>query len=1026
MSLRHAFHLLLVLTLTACGGGGSDAVPGSGAPPASAAGTVLAAGKVVNELGIPLAGATVTVLSPGGTSTDITAAPVTTDSQGAFSLTLGTATPAMLRVDKAGYMRMLRAAGSAALNSSFAARIDLQPVGATVLFDSAQAAVLRVPGSPARVELAAAALVRVDGSPISGQARVDLTPIDPSRNIRLMPGVMVDSASGTPIESLGAMAINFSDSTGAVLNLAPGQTATLRIPATPAAGTTPPATYPLYYLNETTGLWVQEGTAVLKTDAATGALYYEGTVSHFSFWNADQVVSTAFVDISQTAAGTCSYGDGVAVSQSGVNYNGSDTVLPSSGSPLKVRASSTAKVILHKRGEIMDSVEVATPAPGLTVRLPRCLTEPARVTVSGKVIVASGTLAGYQVQLGGSDYLFQTVAIGADGSYSTEVYGGRGPISARLVGAEDRRDLPTTAVTGTVTNTNLTLPLLTVNDARVEMNGCVTGWASYRQDRIQLGLSRDGIALAQPVSLNQSNNTFSFLVPVNSQVQLLLTPPDASLLERRVTVTAAITPFTLPDCLALPKGPIPSSVASGTGLARQFDASASIAGDAAIASYQWTFGDGGTASGAMVSHNFAATGDYLVSLTLTDASGQTSTVRSLVAVTAPGNLSSLTPASSFDAGADHACAIRNGSPWCWGSNLQQQIGRLRVQTVEGDNIVVTGIPASNVGLAVDSSITNATAVSAGEQFSCVLLATGGVKCWGGRQYGGLGDGTSSGSAVPVTVSGIATAKAISVGGFHGCALLADGTVRCWGDGTAGQMGNGASVSSTVPVQVSGITTAVAISAGRAYTCALLADTTLRCWGTNSFGQLGDNSTVSSAVPVAVGGITGAFAISAGTDHSCAIVGAGEIKCWGYRGFSQGARLGDGSPAGGIQLTPVTVSGISNAVAVSAGNSHSCALLADATVWCWGFGSSSELGTTLASPYLAFVPQKASLLGPTAAISAGSSFNCAVLVAGTLQCFGSNDATQLGAGQGQVIDLGFGGTQTTGLLESATPLTVLFP
>lgn len=1021
--------VFVAVFLASCGGGGAGSPSGGGntntnSAPAS---TALATGQVVDDQGAPLAGAVVTVLLAGGTSPGLTGTPVTTDNQGAFSLTLGTASPALLRIDKPGYMRMLRAAPAAGQNNSFAARIDMQAVAVAVTFDATQAAVLRVPGSAARVELPAAALVRVDGAAISGQARVELTPIDPSQNISLMPGLLVDASSGAPIESLGAMAINFSDATGAPLNLASGQSAALRIPATPAAGATLPPTYPLYHLNETTGLWVQEGTAILKTDVSTGAQYYEGTVTHFSFWNVDQPLVTSFIDLSQSDIGVCSYIADVSVRQTGVNYNGYGSVIPAVDLRLPVRGASVAKLTLLSSGEILDTLEVTTPANGATGRLPRCLAVPARVTVSGQVSVASGSLAGYFVQLSGAGLFARTVAIAANGSYSAQIYAQRGLISARLVGADNRRDLPTTAVTATVGRTNVLMPPLTVNDARVELSGCVAGWASYRQDRVQLALSKGGVALAAPVTLNATSNTFRFLVPVNVDVQLLLTPPDPSLLERRVTFATGNTPSALPDCLVLPKGPLPALTATGTGLTRQFDASASAAGDAAISTYQWRFGDGTSATGAVVNHPFAAPGDYLVALELTDTLGQTAVQRRLISISAPNNLNTLTPASSFDAGDGHACSIRSGSPWCWGSNFQQQLGRLLVQTIDGDTITNTGLAGSTVAIPVDASITNATAISAGEDTSCVLLAAGEVRCWGGRDRGGLGNGSASGSAVPVAVTGITTAKAVAVGGFHSCALLADGSVRCWGGGTSGQLGNGVFANSAIPVQVTGITNATALSAGRSHTCALLADGTLRCWGSGRNGKLGQGTTVDTATPVNVIGITGAFAVTAGTDHSCAAVGTGQIQCWGARGFAPGALLGDGLQAGGDQLTPVTVSGITTAVSVSAGSAHTCALLADGTVRCWGSGSSGELGALLASPFKAFVPQQASLLGTTAAFSAGSGFNCTVSTQGELQCFGDNSFGKLGAGQGEIVISGSGGSfGFNGLGQSAAPLTVLFP
>src|SRR5438876_262301 len=90
-----------------------------------------------------------------------------------------------------------------------------------------------------------------------------------------------------------------------------------------------------------------------------------------------------------------------------------------------------------------------------------------------------------------------------------------------------------------------------------------------------------------------------------------------------------------------------------------------------------------------------------------------------------------------------------------------------------------------------------TAVSAGGQYTCVLLRDGTVQCWGRNVDGQLGDGTTAnpstgppGSSVPVAVSGIRSADAITAGAYHTCALLADGTVQCWGRNHQGQLGDG--------------------------------------------------------------------------------------------------------------------------------------------------------------------------------------------------------------------------------------------
>ena len=93
--------------------------------------------------------------------------------------------------------------------------------------------------------------------------------------------------------------------------------------------------------------------------------------------------------------------------------------------------------------------------------------------------------------------------------------------------------------------------------------------------------------------------------------------------------------------------------------------------------------------------------------------------------------------------------------------------------------------------------------------------------------------------------------------------------------------------------VSGLTNAVALGGGYNHACALLADGTMRCWGHNIFGQLGDPASVptGSAVPVTVSGINGARAITTGAFHTCAVLQDGTLRCWGHNGQGQ---LGDGT------------------------------------------------------------------------------------------------------------------------------------
>jgi alpha-tubulin suppressor-like RCC1 family protein len=234
-----------------------------------------------------------------------------------------------------------------------------------------------------------------------------------------------------------------------------------------------------------------------------------------------------------------------------------------------------------------------------------------------------------------------------------------------------------------------------------------------------------------------------------------------------------------------------------------------------------------------------------------------------------------------------------------------------------------------------------TAVAVASRHKCALTINGGVKCWGKNEYGQLGDGTTEERISPVDVSGLTSGvAAIATGGWQSCALLESGQVKCWGNNDSGQLGDGTDKNRVLPVDVIGLSSGVAaITSGDEHTCALIESGGVKCWGNNDYGQLGDGTTNSRLTPVDVIGLTsGVQSISAGYQHTCALMGNGGVKCWGNNSHSQ---LGDGTTS--MHLVPTDVRGLTaNVIALEASGNFTCAILTSRGVKCWGENSFGQL------------------------------------------------------------------------------------
>jgi alpha-tubulin suppressor-like RCC1 family protein len=376
-------------------------------------------------------------------------------------------------------------------------------------------------------------------------------------------------------------------------------------------------------------------------------------------------------------------------------------------------------------------------------------------------------------------------------------------------------------------------------------------------------------------------------------------------------------------------------------------------------------------------------------------------------------------ATGIAAGGNHTCALlSDGTVDCWGDNYYGQLGNSAnygTATANPAPLAVTGLTGSNL----------ATGIAAGLEHTCALLANGTVECWGDNANGQLGNDSTTNSDVPVTVIGDvvpgAGAKQIASGYLHSCALLSDGTVQCWGDDDSGQLGDGNTNPSSTPMAVSGgtgvLSGVTAIAAGAYHTCALLANGTVQCWGDDDSGQLGNGSTttdmpVTTPVTVqAVGGggtLTGVKAIAAGEYHTCALLANGSVACWGDDSTGQ---LGDGgSTYSDVPVAATELSTLGTIKAIAAGGYHSCVLIPDGQVYCLGFNDFGQLGDYSVSNSLtpALVnllpdPNPPSSITATA-ITASQENTCALIADGSAQCWGYNYYGDLGNGSQNASDV----------------------
>ncbi|HJO84629.1 MAG TPA: putative Ig domain-containing protein, partial [Candidatus Thalassarchaeaceae archaeon] len=425
---------------------------------------------------------------------------------------------------------------------------------------------------------------------------------------------------------------------------------------------------------------------------------------------------------------------------------------------------------------------------------------------------------------------------------------------------------------------------------------------------------------------------------------------------------------------------------------------------------------------------------------------------------------------SLDAFGKFGCARSNqGHVKCWGDNAYGQLGQGNTTTASdganemGEYLAFTPLGANRT----------ATDIATGRYHACALLDNSSVKCWGYNSAGRTGQGTGTGNIgdavsemwsdnlATIDFGAGRTATEISAGSDHTCAVLDDGSVKCWGSNGNGRLGIGNSTNTgdganemgddLSAVDLGTGRTAITISAGYAHTCAILDSGVLKCWGSNGNGQLGQGHTYAvgdgyedgsdgdsvqchpstndeedrecvalmgdGLAAIDLGEGRTAVAVSAGYAHTCAILDNGSVRCWGSNGDGRtglnttSGNAGDASDEMGDELATVDLGSGRTAVAISAGYSHTCALLDDLSVACWGDNAKGQLGIGSSddadtSAEMGSGLQNADLPTTTSrSVVAGYSHTCAIIEDGTIRCWGEDTNGRLGVFREDAGDIG---------------------
>jgi alpha-tubulin suppressor-like RCC1 family protein len=390
------------------------------------------------------------------------------------------------------------------------------------------------------------------------------------------------------------------------------------------------------------------------------------------------------------------------------------------------------------------------------------------------------------------------------------------------------------------------------------------------------------------------------------------------------------------------------------------------------------------------------------------------------------------------AGESHNCALADGRVKCWGNNSFGVLGLGDTES-RGDEPFEMGAELAALSFGPDRT---ASQLRVGLYYGCVLTQIGSVLCWGQNDSGQLGledaafrgdEANEVGPALPAVALGTGrNAVTLATGLHHTCALLDDGRVKCWGWNYKGELGLGdtnyrgfrgvrpGEMGDNLPALELGPDRVVELAAGPGHSCARFDTGAVKCWGQNSHGVLGlgdgegrgdDPLEMGTRLPaLEFGNGMRAVRVVVGRYHSCVLLSGGIVKCWGYNDFGQlgtgdVATRGDEPGEMGDDLVSVELGVGKLALDIAAGGMHSCALLNDGSVKCWGGNEAGQLGQ---GDRRARGDQPGELgdrlppidLGTNTRVTrivAGFAHTCVLFVDQRVKCWGTNAYGELGLG-----------------------------